>query len=76
MLTSLLLLIVVAVAYWLGWKHRDNWDWLRALWLKKVHPNVLEDTEQPRSSIVEPKPETPMQKAQREQEELLERLNP
>jgi hypothetical protein len=75
MLSAALVIALCGVAYWLGWKHKDNWDWLRALWLKKAHPDVLEP-EAPRSSIVEPRLESPTQQAKREQEELLARLNP
>jgi hypothetical protein len=60
--------------YWLGWRHRDNWDWIRAKWLETAHPDVSGD--KPKSMILEPKPETPSERAKREQDELLESMNP
>jgi hypothetical protein len=74
MLAAALVLLIAGLSYWLGWKHRDNWDWLRALWLKKTHPDVFPD--QPKSMIVEPHNETPAERAKREQDELIESLNP
>jgi hypothetical protein len=75
MLEAVAVIAMCAVAYWLGWKHKDNWDWLYVMLLRKNHSDVL-DEELPHSSIVEPKVETPTERAKREQEELLERLNP
>ncbi|HEU5187933.1 MAG TPA: hypothetical protein VFT87_05540 [Candidatus Saccharimonadales bacterium] len=76
MLSSLLLAVC---AFALGWFLRDMRDkvkeayaFVRSLRDLKVD-NELSVT--PRSSIVEPKVETPGERAKREQEELLERLN-
>lgn len=74
MLTSLLLVALLALAYFLGWKHKDNWDWIRAMVLKATHPDVLQ--EQPKSSIIEPNDETFEERIRREQKELVDKLNP
>lgn len=73
MLEAAVVLALCGFAYWLGWKHRDNWDWLRALQLKRDHPEVLNESH---SSIIEPRYETPSEKALREQKELTDSLNP
>lgn len=73
MIDTIAVIALMLFAYWLGWKHRDHWDWMRAMVLKAKRPEAIE--EQPKSMILEPKPETPTQRAKREQEELLEGLN-
>lgn len=79
MLEAALVLLIAGLAYWLGWKHRDNWDWVRSLFLKytKLGEGVSElEQPQPRSLIIEPRDETPAERAKREQDELIESLNP
>lgn len=69
---AVLVLALCGVAYWLGWKHRDNWDWLRAQTLKSGHPDVVKD-EGPQSMIVEAL--TPEEEAKQAFAERVKRLN-
>lgn len=77
MQSSLAVVLACLACLWLGWYLRDLRQSVHLVWddllnaIKKQHTPL----EEPRSSIVEPKVETPGERAKREQEELLERLN-
>lgn len=78
MTNSLFVLLIVIWCFWFGWFLRDMWEWLRRIQskvasLKATPPPPAEAP--PVSMWVEPREETPQERAQREQDELIERLN-
>ena len=66
--------IGLVIGYIFGFYVRDLWDKIHSL-QKKVKTVVKHETSEPKSTILEP-PLTPAERVAREQEELIERLNP
>lgn len=79
MQSSLAFVIACSLSMWLGWYLRDLRQTIQLVWddlakrIKAKEP--MQDTA-PRSMMVEPREESPGEKAQREQKELLDSLNP
>lgn len=78
MQSSLAIVLACLACLWLGWYLRDLRQLVQLVWddLHNAIKRREAPAEEPRSSIVEPKQETPMERAAREQKELQERLNP
>lgn len=64
--------ICLVVGYLLGFRERTLWAEIKSL--RGQLTARREDTDKPKSAILEP-PLTPAERVAREQEELLERLN-
>lgn len=74
MLDAVAVIALILLAYWLGWNHRSHWEWIKGL---GDHLATTKKTAElmPTSSIIEPRYETPSEKALREQKELTDSLN-
>lgn len=67
-------LVVLTAGILIGYYFRDARDIANKA-IASVHNNVRHEDQRPQSTILEP-PLTPSEKALREQEELLESINP